>query len=351
MSASQAEQRVLLVHGGVLSSSQSDQLLARVITLEHPRTGEQCKYLTATKADGKGQDMLEIQLIKPPDSSKPRKKGETKMHYGSYLLDQRVQSCGNLYVATRVDPTFLALPLLEKNSSNWSPIEQLLGQEILKCDHLALNSVCDVNDKLEDTLLYRFNEEATIKWLQLRVTRVLKALEARDALHLKAGDSSKTANNTGLSSGFQPIDAGEQCGSGAFDSAAKANRRQRQALEVVSEYLSPAMQAKLVSKYDGLDVASLFEDSKTKGGEKRKASNAWERSKEEDRNIQLSMGRPSTLNAGEMKVSRVNESLSLALALAFAPQITNSQVFCFNPFDRIQQSHRPKKRTKSALKA
>ena len=75
-----------------------------------------------------------------------------------------------------IDPLFLALSFL-CTSTRMRPSDQLFLSEkapeskrIGHCKDLNLKHICDVNDQYgPDSIFYRYNEEKTISWLQLKI--------------------------------------------------------------------------------------------------------------------------------------------------------------------------------------
>lgn len=88
-----------------------------------------------------GGNVLEIQVAKPRGSE-----------LASVFIDQSVQEEGALYMASRIDPLFLLLPVLTKHATKWCPLEQALaeaGQRDLRgLHHLDAQKLCDVNGAL-----------------------------------------------------------------------------------------------------------------------------------------------------------------------------------------------------------
>ena len=107
--------------------------------------------------------LLELQEAAPLDAE-PR----------SWLVDQTVHKDGTLFLATRVDPLFFLLPLLQNNGTRYSPFGQICSPEIHRvCPEARASQIADVNDKLgPDMVLYRFNEEKVLGWLHRKVVRL-----------------------------------------------------------------------------------------------------------------------------------------------------------------------------------
>ncbi|CAN0234512.1 unnamed protein product, partial [Phaeothamnion confervicola] len=193
--------------------------------MSHPRTGKTAQYMFC------GEDVLEIQVLRPDAGQ-----------FASYLIDQRVQSDGALFVATRVDPALLLLPHLAEHALRWSPLDQILAAAgcaaLRPCrDRLAAAAAgngsragetgsgegsggggggglgfCDVNDRLgPDELLYRANDDKTLAWLRAKVDRVLFVLAAQAAACATAAGAVSRAGG-GDAPGSASFAGALQCG-------------------------------------------------------------------------------------------------------------------------------------------
>jgi hypothetical protein len=130
-----------------------------LLTLPHPKEEGGVLFCQA------GSNLYELQ------SAQPRK-------YGAWFIDQRISSDSSYLIASRFDPKFLLLPFLEK-ATRFSPLDQIVTY-VEGCDRIpleqhaqwALGDICDVNDQLgDDMILYRWNLEKTLSWLQSKVDR------------------------------------------------------------------------------------------------------------------------------------------------------------------------------------
>ena len=132
----------------------------QLISLPDVKNGDDNIYIL------QGDKILELQ------SANPRR-------FASWFIDQRVSSDSAIYVASRVDVKFLLLPYLEKESSKYRPIDQIVSSRF-PLEHSSswkLMDICDINDKLgDDMILYRYNESKTVIWLRAKVDRTAKVL-------------------------------------------------------------------------------------------------------------------------------------------------------------------------------
>jgi ribonuclease H2 subunit B len=106
-----------------------------LITLEHPKSTHLTKYLLSKG----GARLFEVQESTPKVPA-------------SFFIDNSVKKDPTVHMITAVDPLFLALPLLEKSSAKFSPLDQILMSEnapqtvqLRGCKNLLLDKVCDVN--------------------------------------------------------------------------------------------------------------------------------------------------------------------------------------------------------------
>lgn len=296
--------RVMLVQGsgtaGEVVALGAGGLAGKVTVLAHPRTGEMCRWMI-TGDDGVGGtqptfDILELQVAKVASRA-----------FNSFFIDQSVQSEGSLYIATRIDPMLLLLPLMEKRKAKWTRLEESLQEEgmgwLLRCKHVKADTICDVNDQLgPDLLLYKLNEDKVMEWLQSKVTRVLTCLEKFSAG--KASGSSFASGFSGALQSSNPVadeanateseetatTHSEESTNGGSNSKIKVTciRNLSTALELVCEYLPPEWSERISEKH-GVVSASLYEPKV--GKKKAPVPTLWEVSAEEDRNLSLSLGK------------------------------------------------------------
>ena len=196
------------------------------IVLPHPRSNEPARFMLR---DG---DLLEVQKATPKLPS-------------SWLSGERVVQDGGVHVATRIDPLFLVLPLLEKASQNYSPLDQILASpemphvvKLRHCRYLELAHLCDVSDAMgPDMPLYRMNEAKVITWLRRKVQRLTETLAAdASAQHRIASNvdgfrttQSGAAAAINTTTATHPTVTDEQRSAAALDAA-----------QLVSDYLNPS---------------------------------------------------------------------------------------------------------------
>jgi len=279
--------------GGSNSESNiSDEEKCSIISLKHPRSGELLKYMAA------GQDILELQKV-------------SVSKYSSFFIDNSVKSDAVLWVGTRVDPLLLLLPCLAHQAqARFVPLDQAVSSssgdddslQLLKCRHLDLDKICDVNDKLgPETMLYRLNEGKVVGWLKGKVERAqrhLARVEPRaDDPCGGAGDSASFA------AGFQAPRT--DASAGAADSGG-VKKSLRQAVQVVLEYTAERWRAPLLESL-GLDEAVLEPPS-------RKAAKSKQQGKADDE--------PAT--AGERRAQQWQDAATLDKALEYTQGLGSS---------------------------
>ncbi|CAM9798022.1 unnamed protein product [Ectocarpus fasciculatus] len=252
----------------------NSELVAKVVGLVHPRTGEATKFMMV------GDNLLELQVARPREPQE----------LASFFIDQAVQQDGAVHAASRVDPLFLLLPVLAKHATRWCPLAQAMAEggcgSLRGLRHLDADKLCDVNDRMgPDDLLIRINEESVLAWLAAKVERA-----TRRFTELATGGGGESgwvgggaaAGGAGFARDFQaiaaPMDARRQ-------KEVEAECKQR-ALEAVCEYLGDEWATKLAERF-GTERGVLF-GGKSTATKKRKA--VWEETAEADRNLELSHG-------------------------------------------------------------
>jgi hypothetical protein len=98
-------------------------------------------------------------------------------------VDQRVLGSVRLLMANKMDMRFFCLPYLQKNAVHYSPIDQVLKYDegephnsfnmfqIFNWKTLNLNEICDINDKFDDLILCKYNEDKVMNWLKKKVLK------------------------------------------------------------------------------------------------------------------------------------------------------------------------------------
>ena len=210
---------------------------ANIISLLHPRTNRKTPFLFV------GTKIYELQTGYPM-------LGEEN-GYASWFVGDSVISDGSLVIATPIDPLFLALSFL-CTSTRMRPSDQLFLSEkapeskrIGHCKDLNLKHICDVNDQYgPDSIFYRYNEEKTISWLQLKIKNLIKQLDTMS----EALDDNNA--NSGVAKSF--VLAGTK-NPNIADIDAKNKEKERKmklyALRFISEYIPNQLLEKLSTIY------------------------------------------------------------------------------------------------------
>ena len=149
-----------------------------LLHLPHPKGG----LTTYINSGGK---LYELNVVNP-------------RRHASWFIDQNVSSETGYYLATEVDIRFLLLPFFEKSDRRFSPLNQIVSLEsagdsipLESFKELKMEQVFDVNDKLgDDMILFRYNEEKTLLWLQNKTRRCAAALSSLRASREGVGSAS-----------------------------------------------------------------------------------------------------------------------------------------------------------------
>ena len=104
--------------------------------------------------------------------------------FGCWFINQRISSSNTFHIASKVDIRFLVLPFFENSSGKYSPLDQIVTQHEgftkLPLEHAktwSLDDICDINDKFgDDMILYKYNEEKVINWLNKKVNKTARTL-------------------------------------------------------------------------------------------------------------------------------------------------------------------------------
>ncbi|KAJ1409652.1 ribonuclease H2, subunit B [Ochromonadaceae sp. CCMP2298] len=265
----------------------------------------------------KGYDMLVLDLdneLYEVQVAQPRK-------HGSWFINQRVCSSGSIHLVSKLDPRFLCLPFLAK-STKYSPLDQVvhLPEQYARFPFGAaggwkLHEICDVNDKLgDDMILYRYNESKVLAWLQGKVARTAQVLMRQ---RLAGAGATDPLFVSGFNSAAAGVGAGAGAGAGVVaDSSIPSIPLKEdvlQALEVVTDYLTPALADTLLRAYavTAADLAAPV------AGQKRKTD--WELELELERETLAyssaavtSASAPGELGAAQGAVAKAAASASAA---------------------------------------
>ncbi|KAF9010513.1 ribonuclease H2, subunit B [Cyathus striatus] len=233
----------------------------RCLRLPHPRTGIPSMFLPYNDIDS-NSTLLEVQAVSPGSSR-------------SWFLTEEIVSDGKLLIVTRMDPTFLLIPLLQKahqngmsgsfrptydifeditssmkddvisiqeNKGEYAKIAPVSVDDIqfflsLDCTHRGMKRICDVKDVSPKLTVYRFSLTKTLGFLQKKISRLLSS----DVL----GDS--RAITRGFAKDGLMDDGKERLLNMA---------RTRAACDLISQYLSPDVHKTLMASYDLQDLDS-----------------------------------------------------------------------------------------------
>lgn len=228
----------------------------QVVKLAHPSNLGEIDFGLVTTTTGE-QHIYEMQKI--------------TAKYSSHFVGSLVLKNGDLNVATRVDPLWFVLESLSssKRQQQWQPYQQLdIPETVLKVlsnnkKIKQLEHFCRVNSQLgteEDMLLYKFDQERVLKWLELRQKRVHAVLEA-EILNNK-----ERKKNSGIvsskSQGFNLLEDEETTAPVSENATPlglttlEQSRILQHSIQVVSEYLSPTWRNTFLTRL-GKDKAVL----------------------------------------------------------------------------------------------
>lgn len=227
-------------------------------------------------------------------STQPRK-------FSSWFINQRVSSSQTVYMANIFDPRFLCLPFLEKAGAKYSPLDQIIHMDekfarfpFQRVSTWKMQDICDVNDKLgDDMILYRYNESKVIDWLRGKVERTSAAFMKQRVAKMQHTTFASGFNVSKQSTGAVTTNDGSSI-SGTirrrcslpgpvyiliivlhFDVVDTPMKEDLvMALEVVSDYLTPAMAERLLKAYN-MTPADLH-NSKAAAAANLKRKADWE---------------------------------------------------------------------------
>lgn len=163
------ETRVLIAQ----DPSTSGKHLSTILSLRHPRTGNQMCYLYV---DGVLQELHWF-----------------KQSYGSWFLGDYVCEDGRLYTATPVDPVFILLPVFEEarmkkgnEPGKFRQLDEIMYihgfpgyQSLSTIAEKAMQVVCDLKE-VGSTKFFRLNDSKVLKWLCYKVHQLKQTLPTLD---------------------------------------------------------------------------------------------------------------------------------------------------------------------------
>jgi hypothetical protein len=169
---------VLLINGG----KTENDIEIKFFTLPHPKFQTPVVYVIH------GDNFMELQ------TSQFRK-------FNTWFINQKVISNNNLTLATKFDPKFLLLPFLEKYSSKFSPLDQILT-DVEGCSRIPLSNFknwqldlcCDIKDLGDDLILFRYNADKTLNWLNSKVIAITNMI-AKNVYEKSKVNSGAIANS------------------------------------------------------------------------------------------------------------------------------------------------------------
>ena len=188
----------------------------------------------------------------------------------SWFINQRVNDSSAYHIVNQIDMRFLCLPYLAKNGARYSPLDQIIRHEevdvhfdrisIEHANTWQLSEMCDVNDKFDDLILYRYNEAKTLEWLQAKVNKISICLME----HKVNRPSTFSSSFNSSAQRTAQVDQVEVKPSSADIIAAA---------QIVCDYLSDEMSSKLLAHL-GLADAEVLHQKLGSQSNKRKAD--WE---------------------------------------------------------------------------
>jgi hypothetical protein len=176
--------------------------------------------------------------------------------YTTWFIDQRISSSQFLYLAYKIDPKFIFLTDLEKSGVNgkFSPLDQLIDRatfsffDFSNAVEWKLDELCDINNTFgDDCLMYRYNNEKTMKWLKKKVETVSRILMNQRLRREQRQQPSFVGGFQGNVEKTLPTDSDfEQ----ALLSVVPSVDDVRLSVEIVSDYLSDSLMKSLLAEYN-----------------------------------------------------------------------------------------------------
>jgi hypothetical protein len=201
------------------------------------------------------RSILELQTVQP-------------RRHGAWFLDNRVSGDSFCYLATKVDPRFLLLPFLEVKEK-YMPMDQIVPF-VEGCTKLPLEwigdwnmaSICDVNDSFgDDMLLFRLNHTKTLDWLAAKVGAAATVLAKKrvndDASRNRMKVDGFQSAGTGFAAAAVTTTAAAAAAADMPDDNGVIHADTTMALQIVSDYISPALAGKLAERF-GVSTAEVL---------------------------------------------------------------------------------------------
>lgn len=149
-----------------LAENESDDQL-QIITLRNPATGKPTKYLIRND----DLDLYELNCFSEANRS--------------WFINETVCSNGKIFLPTRIDPLFLAIPYLEKNCNGKAvPLDHILVDDdfphthrlVKACSRTGQLALISDEKKAGEICAYKYNEEKLLDWLRRKCVRLEQAL-------------------------------------------------------------------------------------------------------------------------------------------------------------------------------
>lgn len=215
---------------------------AEIISLPHPNYQEPQDFLFLSRTSTAPATILQVQSLRKP--------------FGSFFIGSRILSNGALHVATRVDPMYFVLAHLatdDHSTPKWQPLDQLLEniseyvQQSVSSEH-QYRHLCSTNDQFGSIILYKFQEQRALAWLERKYKVALQVLEGQlvaEKQRIKQhSDGGGAFTNT-----FNFISDNDETVTDSEDTTCSTLERttlQHEACHVVCDYLTMEWSAKFV---------------------------------------------------------------------------------------------------------
>lgn len=229
-----SETRVMIVPEESLKDASTKN--AKIVKLRHPKTDKDASFLL----NPNNHQLCEVFTFEE--------------EHRSWFIGSKVVSDGRIFLATPVNPVFLALPYLAK-AKKLVPLDQMLeDSEFPLVEEVLLAAL---GDKLEavadrkgdrDLNVWKYNEEKTLGWMMGKVNCLGSMLEKK-GIDVTGGASSNIYRHTA-------------------STAASSVEYQRYGLGIVQEYLDQELGEKLEAML-GLPKEEKIKPESGKGKEEK----------------------------------------------------------------------------------
>jgi len=229
-----SETRVMIVPENSLKDASTTNV--KILKLRHPKTAKEASYLVN------------------PTTNQISELFSFEEEHRSWFIGSKVVADGRIFLATQVNPVFLALPYIVQ-AKKLVPLDQMLeDSEYPLAEEVLLAAL---GEKLEvvadrkgdkDLNVWKYNEEKALEWLVAKVKSLGEMLEKK-GIDVTGGASSNIYRHTA-------------------STAASSVEYQRYGLGIVQEYLSEELGDKLETKL-GLPVEEKIKPEAASKGNKR----------------------------------------------------------------------------------